>query len=1275
MDRYLVTIDRAAKAGRLRITWRTLAVLSAAVALFALAGDGGVRSATSAHTGADPLDLLNLQAKANAFLILDTSGSMGDAMASTGSGNLPVGDTDPMDKLFTAKSVLKSVISDNQATVVFSFGTYDQGSTSLQSTTSRFGYYTTSTLSPNMVTNEIVTNGSIPVHRTTANTWTETDGTTQHYTLSADRFLNGVTYTFYSNGTYCGTTTGSATNPPTVTLVKVNSTTSCTAAALSTAVFTFAGTWDYDQWGTDTNSCKGYLNRVPLADCSKTDQLTIAPAIGPYLEPSLKMSTDGKTIDGYTEDSSGSITHQPTANGLRASGYTPIANSLIDLAKAGGPWDSLWPTIQGQITAGVGIQATFGIIVTDGADSCDTRTNFAGEDDANTMLRAAYDAQNLHWLKDPTGTGVTQSHFKTFVVYIGSNATKKTRSNWVAWGGTGMKQGTTGTGEATRWTSAPADKSGCPTCVDAFSATNTAELTAALKAAIALGQTGNFSDRAVIASVYEELMGDALDPSKRYATAVPVLFQSTWSIPGFQGHLMAYTAASGTTAQWDAGDKLLQTVSITSAAPFASLHGGATDANIASSSAMIKRRIYTSNGNGSNIAYTASNLVARASMGSKRVTLWPPDTTSGQVVDPGAGTTGKFDAELGLTGYATLAALQVDFTAACKVATAGTLPAGCSGSGALAQGIKEAREMILAHMAGADVSMGTGGPNRSGGELLYTASSWILAESTNAAPAVATPPPQLTATAHSDEWNLFVSGPAAGSATTVLAGFGLKLPDTSSTASNMDLKPVMTAVYLPSNEMLHALRAGPCPSSSLGCGTETGGEELWGFVPYDQLGKLKTRLISPSVSTKVEDRSKHNYMMAAPVRLAHVFVPGAWSMTSPALSGSGVWRTVLLAGRGPGGKYLTALDVTVPGPTTMAHLSTTPPIVMWNRGKGDGTTDYDGMGETWSVPAVGPVNTASGLGKEFVAFVGSGYTDVAVEGTTVYAIDVLTGDKLASYDADPGNGLTNSVVASPSLFQPNLLKFSETIPLAATDKADAVYFPTVNGRIYRWDLTAVVSGANPSLVKDYTSAQPIGVAMTLMNVKDISPTGVIGATVAPHVFATSGADSRVTTTSNFKMFGLRDDGSSAPPEVFTAGGLSYPANYRGTVQPVGVFDASGLGIVMFVGTKFTPADTLCVSQFDSVLYMLEAGMDKQSAYDLPGGGDHVDVPKQKVTDLGMAGGQPRLAGGLHPDAPLPPATQKGTRQPPSSVSIGPPPGLAPLAGTTSFKLRSAAACR
>src|SRR6185503_19024279 len=100
------------------------------------------------------------------------------------------------------------------------------------------------------------------------------------------------------------------------------------------------------------------------------------------------------------------------------------------------------------------------------------------------------------------------------------------------------------------------------------------------------------------------------------------------------------------------------------------------------------------------------------------------------------------------------------------------------------------------------------------------------------------------------------------------------------------------------------------------------------FVPFDQIGKL-------ALLRKGQTRANHTYVMASSIRFSNVFVPGSFSnknFGTVSTSGEGVWRNVLLVGRGPGGKSYTALDVTVPGPFTTNALSSTPPIIVWNRG-------------------------------------------------------------------------------------------------------------------------------------------------------------------------------------------------------------------------------------------------------------------------------------------------------------------------------------------------------
>src|SRR5262249_25669845 len=128
-------------------------------------------------------------------------------------------------------------------------------------------------------------------------------------------------------------------------------------------------------------------------------------------------------------------------------------------------------------------------------------------------------------------------------------------------------------------------------------------------------------------------------------------------------------------------------------------------------------------------------------------------------------------------------------------------------------------------------------------------------------------------------------------------GFGLRNPDNdgnSTSAADTTLKPQMTVIFHGANDMLHAFRAGPnCNNTTPSACAEQGAEELWAFVPYDLLAKLKDRM-------RTQVRDPHTYMLAAPVRIVDVFVPGSYSTTvgsQTVASTNGVWRTVVLFGR------------------------------------------------------------------------------------------------------------------------------------------------------------------------------------------------------------------------------------------------------------------------------------------------------------------------------------------------------------------------------------------
>ena len=1014
-----------------------------------------------------------------------------------------------------------------------------------------------------------------------------------------------------------------------------------------------------------------------------------------------------------------SIDVSPSA---KAAGFTPIANSLIDIkgtadgtancivnaAPASGKLDSLtlastfgtcvqrnfsklWNQGQAGSTAMAGPapwqldpiknhldpkEKTIVLFVTDGDDTCGTRADANNQSNMdNNALRAAYAAQLLYTRLDAAQAA---SSVQTYAIGYGGafSAGVPYRLNWIAWGGSGLGQGLTGqpavANNGDRWTDSSATlttkRAACTTCGDAFVAPDAATLAVQLQSIIDQGASdGDFNaQQSITESVFEyvdiatsgSLTFDARSPSTRYEAIVPTRFVSSFTLPGFHGQLRAYQndgpyltpdPCDGTgQCKWSAGDKLWSKVSTamstcnTNAAGgaanmcvFTQLHGGATDATIAGSAAKIQRRIYSTDRNGVYV-FTPATLIAGTA--ASRVALWPPTAT---VAPADYTSVGSLDTQLGLpdntptctllAGYANCTAqwtaqLQAKYHA-CQ---GSNMQAANCGSGTALTKLKairrESRDMILAFMAGAAPVPATGGIARSSaavgsspiGSVLYQARDWLLADSELATAAVVTFPSEdePSATPYVAEYKLYRDGPrnVAGKnpdsgGAEIKQGFGLTQPDNDNTVgkgqndTRTALKPVMTVVYLPANDMLHAFRAGPnCTPAKSGC-AEKGGEELWGFVPYDQLGALGLRLANDP-----QGRKNHVFMLARGVRFGDVFVPGA--LTNVNIGGTtvanmnGVWRHIMYFGRGVGGKYVTALDVTGPGAYTATALSTLPPIPLWNRGNPDtqdgtaagtanGTaadkTAYSHMGETWSMPTLAYVNhdktnpiyqtTRRPTGVDFAIFMGSGY-GAAGEGTTHYTLDALSGDVIAAVDVETAAasyGLTRAGLSYSNALVANSVSYNRVIGATLANNhpwsytSNRVYIGDLHGRLWKF-LSARPDVAIPAA--DLGAGQPVATAVALVPRSDSAFD-----TKGPFVFVTSGADRRAAGP--FRNFSFLDDGTDTSitttgtatsdsvttflpfamefARTFDQGspqascGYTAEALFRGTVQPAGAF--------------------------------------------------------------------------------------------------------------------------
>jgi hypothetical protein len=456
---------------------------------------------------------------------------------------------------------------------------------------------------------------------------------------------------------------------------------------------------------------------------------------------------------------------------------------------------------------------------------------------------------------------------------------------------------------------------------------------------------------------------------------------------------------------------------------------------------------------------------------------------------------------------------------------------------------------------------------------------------------------------------------------------------------------------------------------------------------------------------KPQGRDPHTYMLASPVRVADVFVPGTFSTSvgspSAAVSGEGVWRTVILFGRGIGGKYYTALDVTGRGAFTTMSLATAPPIPLWSRGNPDtqngtaagtknntfssqaGTYDFDAyatLGQTWAAPAIAFVSAATSTtlrtsgGVEFVAYTGGGYgsgPNATAEGTTLLALDMVTGDVTDFVDIGSRSGMSyaNALVASPSSFNAELLS-PGFVGHPAGSLTTRVYFPDIHGRLHRI-LTA--SAGSAITFADFGADQPIGNPVALLNYAGTQ------STARPHVFVESGNDNRVTpppaATPPFHMWGLRDEDLGGDPNTADSVGgparvlfdIEFPSPFRGTVQPATAFNGAQEGRVFFAGNRFNlpgtanaPTPPPCVSSFDAILFAVGAESGA-AAYDLPGGRSLTQTG-QRIQAVRVEGGglvvDTGLGAGAAPSPPPPPTPVAGAPPTDSNILFGPQPSSA-----------------
>ncbi len=209
------------------------------------------------------------------------------------------------------------------------------------------------------------------------------------------------------------------------------------------------------------------------------------------------------------------------------------------------------------------------------------------------------------------------------------------------------------------------------------------------------------------------------------------------------------------------------------------------------------------------------------------------------------------------------------------------------------------------------------------------------------------------------------------------------------------------------------------------------GEEVWGFIPYNLLPKLKN-MWAVDEATGERYSARDIYVDGSPM-VADVYIDADGDASQE-------WTTILISGQGAGKgsslgggiNYYFALDITDPDN----------PQPLWE-------FTHDFLGETWSVPVVGKIRKN---GEDaWLAFMGSGYDNDPSDtvGNVFYAVDAETGEYfwgLYAGEVDTsvalGWNIPNTIPCSPSI-----------VDINQDGLADRVYVADLDGRVWKIDVS------------------------------------------------------------------------------------------------------------------------------------------------------------------------------------------------------------------------------
>ena len=234
------------------------------------------------------------------------------------------------------------------------------------------------------------------------------------------------------------------------------------------------------------------------------------------------------------------------------------------------------------------------------------------------------------------------------------------------------------------------------------------------------------------------------------------------------------------------------------------------------------------------------------------------------------------------------------------------------------------------------------------------------------------------------------------------------------------------------------------------------GEELWGYIPPNIIGKLKTMITSKA------NASNPIYGIDGSATIKDIY----FDDTPTDGTDNPRWRTVLLSALGPGGHGYFALDITnIKSPKHLFAIENDPfdnVVRIWNSQEqkkefsySPGTPmsneefDYQKLGETWSAPRI--IRIKDNGNDKWVAVVGGGFNGAINPnyGSAVFVIDLENEGQILKRIDIEDTSASNIVNSIPSDLA--------VITADGTEKANyngaMVYAADLEGKVTKINLT------------------------------------------------------------------------------------------------------------------------------------------------------------------------------------------------------------------------------